>query len=68
MPNIGQKMTEAMKSLNPEALATSKYYKGGFDPKMNRREAALILGISPSASKLKVSNLYLISTFHILSK
>ncbi|CAF4345712.1 unnamed protein product, partial [Rotaria magnacalcarata] len=24
---------------------SSKYYKGGFDPKMNRREAALILGI-----------------------
>lgn len=23
----------------------SKYYKGGFDPKMNKREAALILGL-----------------------
>lgn len=32
----------------------SKYYKGGFEPKMNRREAALILGVSPTASKLKV--------------
>lgn len=68
MPNMGQKMTEAMKSLNPEALATSKYYKGGFDPKMNRREAALILGISPSASKLKVTNLYFISKFHSFTK
>lgn len=28
-----------------ESVATSKYYKGGFDPKMNRREAALILGM-----------------------
>lgn len=27
-----------------ESMTTSKYYKGGFDPKMNRREAALILG------------------------
>lgn len=57
MPNMAQKMTEAMKSLpkfDAESLATSKYYKGGFDPKMNKREAALILGISPIASKQKV--------------
>ncbi|XP_060083165.1 mitochondrial import inner membrane translocase subunit TIM14-like [Ylistrum balloti] len=32
----------------------SKYYKGGFDPKMNKREAGLILGISPNASRAKV--------------
>ncbi|KAJ1528331.1 hypothetical protein ONE63_006752 [Megalurothrips usitatus] len=32
----------------------SKYYKGGFDPKMTRREAALILGVSPTANKLKI--------------
>lgn len=25
---------------------TSKYYKGGFERKMSRREAALILGVS----------------------
>ena len=29
---------------NSESWANSKYYKGGFDPKMNKREAALILG------------------------
>jgi hypothetical protein len=34
--------------------ANSKYYKGGFEPKMTKREASLILGISPSASKVKV--------------
>ncbi|XP_034237931.1 mitochondrial import inner membrane translocase subunit TIM14 [Thrips palmi] len=34
----------------------SKYYKGGFDPKMNRREAALILGVSPTASKAKIKD------------
>lgn len=34
--------------------AFSKYYKGGFDPKMTKREASLILGVSPSASKIKV--------------
>lgn len=37
-----------------ESMATSKYYKGGFDQKMNKREAALILGVSPTASKNKV--------------
>ncbi|CAG2113631.1 unnamed protein product [Medioppia subpectinata] len=36
------------------SLANSKYYRGGFDPKMNRREAGLVLGISPSANKVKV--------------
>ncbi|KAL4219726.1 DnaJ subfamily C member 15 [Mactra antiquata] len=34
--------------------AFSKYYRGGFDKNMNRREACLILGISPSASQAKV--------------
>ncbi len=54
MPNMAQQMSEAMKTLNEGALSSSKYYKGGFDPKMNRREAALILGISPSASKARI--------------
>lgn len=29
-------------------------YRGGFDQKMTRREASLILGVSPSASKIKI--------------
>jgi DnaJ family protein C protein 19 len=29
----------------PKAPRLSKFYKGGFDAKMNKREAALILGI-----------------------
>lgn len=37
-----------------QAFTTSKYYRGGFDSKINRREAGLILGISPSASKTKI--------------
>ncbi|CAO3599054.1 unnamed protein product [Absidia cylindrospora] len=33
----------------------SNYYKGGFDAKMNKREAALILGIRESqANKIKI--------------
>lgn len=39
---------------NLQSLANSKYYKGGFEQKMTRREAALILGVSPAAPKIKV--------------
>lgn len=35
------------------SLFTS-YYKGGFDPKMSRREASLILGECPSSSLIDV--------------
>ncbi|MED6239950.1 DnaJ subfamily C member 15 [Ataeniobius toweri] len=34
--------------------AFSSYYKGDFEQKMSRREASLILGISPAATKAKV--------------
>lgn len=57
MPNMTKTVNEAMKTLpkfDVESMATARYYKGGFDPKMNRREAALILGISPTTSKVKV--------------
>lgn len=58
MPQMTSKFNEAIKNLpkfDAESMANAKYYKGGFDPKMNKREAALILGVSPSASKLKAS-------------
>lgn len=64
MPQMTSKFNEALKNLpkfDAESMANAKYYKGGFDPKMNKREAALILGVSPSASKLKVSTS---DTFH----
>ncbi|KAK2583756.1 hypothetical protein KPH14_009668 [Odynerus spinipes] len=57
MPTLNQKMTEAMKNLpklDTQSLANSKYYKGGFESKMTRREASLILGVSPTANKAKV--------------
>ncbi|KAK7090727.1 mitochondrial import inner membrane translocase subunit TIM14-like isoform X1 [Littorina saxatilis] len=38
----------------PASGVMSKYYKGGFEPKMNKREAGLIIGVSPSASKAKI--------------
>lgn len=58
MPNASVKFAEAVKNLpkfDAESLATSKYYKGGFEPKMTKREASLILGVSPTANKAKVS-------------
>lgn len=42
--------------MNVQSLANSKYYKGGFEQKMTRREAALILAVSPSAPKAKVKD------------
>jgi len=61
LPNVAKTMNEAMKNLpkfDAESMANSKYYKGGFDSKMNRREAALILGISPTANKSKVKEAF----------
>lgn len=37
-----------------ESSILSKYYVGGFDAKMSRREAALILGVSPNAKAAKI--------------
>lgn len=50
-------MAEAMKNvpkLNSQALSNSRYYKGGFEPKMTKREASMILGVSPTANKAKI--------------
>ncbi|KAG7202568.1 hypothetical protein KM043_009764 [Ampulex compressa] len=57
LPGLSQKLNEAMKSmpkLDAQTLANSKYYKGGFEARMTRREASLILGVSPTANKSKV--------------
>ncbi|VVC88648.1 mitochondrial import inner membrane translocase subunit TIM14 [Leptidea sinapis] len=57
LPNASIKFAEAVKNLpkfDAESLANSKYYKGGFEPKMTKREAALILGVSPTANKAKI--------------
>jgi DnaJ family protein C protein 19 len=57
VPGMSQKVSDTMKlltQLDTSSFANSKYYKGGFEAKMTRREASLILGISPTASKTKV--------------
>lgn len=59
IPNATAKMAEAMKNLpkfDAESMANSKYYRGGFEPKMSKREAALVLGVSPTASKVKIKD------------
>lgn len=59
MPNAGAKMAEAVKNIqnfDSESFANSKYYRGGFEPKMSKREASLVLGVSPTASKQKVKD------------
>merc|ERR1711953_783509 len=58
MPKAAQAMDQAIKSgkLDSASWANSKYYKGGFEPTMTKREAALILGVSPTAPKKKVND------------
>ncbi|XP_074768673.1 dnaJ homolog subfamily C member 15 isoform X1 [Athene noctua] len=49
---LEQTITETAKRVSASSL--SLYYKGGFEQKMSRREASLILGVSPSAGKAKI--------------
>uniref|UniRef100_A0A5K3ES12 J domain-containing protein n=1 Tax=Mesocestoides corti TaxID=53468 RepID=A0A5K3ES12_MESCO len=56
----GRQIAKQMKGKNVQdfvklaGISTSKYYRGGFEPKMTRREAALILGVPQSSNKLKI--------------
>ncbi|XP_023369405.1 dnaJ homolog subfamily C member 15 [Otolemur garnettii] len=49
---LEQVITETAKKISTPSLTS--YYKGGFEQKMSRREASLILGVSPSAGKAKI--------------
>lgn len=59
----GRYALQALKIMEPQVKqalqsipksAFSGYYRGGFEPKMNKREASLILGVSPTANKGKI--------------
>ncbi|EMP36473.1 Mitochondrial import inner membrane translocase subunit TIM14 [Chelonia mydas] len=52
MKQVEPQVKQALQSLPKSAF--SGYYRGGFDPKMTKREAALILGVSPTANKGKI--------------
>ena len=45
-PQVKQVVQSLLKS-----AFSGGYYRGGFEPKMTKREAALILGVSPTANK-----------------
>uniref|UniRef100_A0A3Q3C5T9 DnaJ (Hsp40) homolog, subfamily C, member 15 n=1 Tax=Haplochromis burtoni TaxID=8153 RepID=A0A3Q3C5T9_HAPBU len=49
---LGQVFSETVKKMPSSTF--SSYYKGGFEQKMSKREASLILGISPASTKAKV--------------
>jgi hypothetical protein len=57
-----QYQAKKAKGENPMAWGRSaygtKFYEGGFDPEMTRREAALILGVRESADKKRIQNAY----------
>jgi len=59
-PEMVKNMEEALKAApklaDSATWANSKYYKGGFEGKMTKREAALILGVSPTANAKKISD------------
>ena len=38
----------------PKSAFSGGYYRGGFEPKMMKREAGLILGVNPTANKAKL--------------
>ncbi|NWW99633.1 TIM14 translocase, partial [Caloenas nicobarica] len=59
----GRYALKAMKQMEPQVKQAlqnlpkpgfSGYYRGGFEPKMTKREAALILGVSPTANRSKI--------------
>ncbi|XP_063354638.1 dnaJ homolog subfamily C member 15 [Pelmatolapia mariae] len=49
---LGQVFSETVKKMPTSTF--SSYYKGGFEQKMSKREASLILGISPASTKAKL--------------
>lgn len=58
-PQAAQNLEKTLSSLPKTNISFSsltdvKYYNGGFESKMTKREAALILGISPNANKIKI--------------
>uniref|UniRef100_A0A8C5F3H1 Mitochondrial import inner membrane translocase subunit TIM14 n=1 Tax=Gadus morhua TaxID=8049 RepID=A0A8C5F3H1_GADMO len=46
-------MKQALQNI-PKSAFGNGYYRGGFDPKMTKREAALVLGVSPTANRNKI--------------
>ena len=62
MASLVSRLVRNVSRINLESLigvlSDVHYYKGGFEKKMTRREAAMILGISPSSSADRVSRVH----------
>ncbi|XP_067948775.1 mitochondrial import inner membrane translocase subunit TIM14-like [Watersipora subatra] len=56
MPKYAREAEMAMKTGKLPVSGMNAYYKGGFDTKMSKREAGLILGVSPSANAKRVKD------------
>ncbi|KAF1385377.1 hypothetical protein EPR50_G00102250 [Perca flavescens] len=53
MRQMEPQMKVALQSF-PKTAFGGGYYRGGFDPKMTKREACLVLGVSPTANPNKI--------------
>lgn len=53
MKQMEPQMKQALQSF-PKTAFGGGYYRGGFEPKMNKREASLVLGVSPTANRSKI--------------
>uniref|UniRef100_G3NRU6 Mitochondrial import inner membrane translocase subunit TIM14 n=1 Tax=Gasterosteus aculeatus TaxID=69293 RepID=G3NRU6_GASAC len=53
MRQMEPQMKQALQSF-PKTAFGGGYYRGGFDPKMSKREASLVLGVSPTANRTKI--------------
>ncbi|KAF7993016.1 hypothetical protein HCN44_005797 [Aphidius gifuensis] len=59
LPNLSQKANKAfqgLSQLDAASIANNRYYKGGFEQPMTKREASLILSVSPAANKSKIND------------
>lgn len=53
-----KRVDDTVKHFQRLSFENYKYYRGGFEPKMTKREAALILGIGQSSNGAKVKEFH----------
>ncbi|XP_053463893.1 mitochondrial import inner membrane translocase subunit TIM14-like [Nycticebus coucang] len=57
MKHMEPQVKQVFQSL-PKSAFSGDYYRGEFEPKMTKREAALTLDVSPTANKGKIRDAY----------
>uniref|UniRef100_A0A4W5P697 DnaJ (Hsp40) homolog, subfamily C, member 19 n=1 Tax=Hucho hucho TaxID=62062 RepID=A0A4W5P697_9TELE len=65
MKHMEPQMKQAMHSF-PKSAFGGGYYRGGFDPKMNKREASLVLGVRYCKFQCDRSNCLPLYITHVL--